>query len=153
MKSRIHADGWLDLSDRRRVRMPTGGITRKIDPLPEAEALAFLLSHTFPGHRKIVKTMSESERVKIRLALWSESVSERMSHVDRVWRSITEPVAAPENPDEPELIQVVQYGDSWSYPIYLDGRVTRVLPHGGVASAAKGKRARGLAPQLDLKSA
>lgn len=148
MKARIHADGWLDLSDRRQVRMP-GGLTRKIDPLPEAEALAFLLSHSFPGHRKIVKTMSESDRVKIRLALWSESVSERMSHVDRVWRSITEAVAAPANPDEPELIQVIQYGDSWSYPIYLDGRVTRVLPHGGVASE-KGKRQ---APMLDLKSA
>lgn len=152
MKARIHADGWLDLSDRRRVRMP-GGIARNIEPLPEAEALAFLLSHSFPGHRKVVKTMTESDRRKIRLALWSQSVSERMSHVDRVWRSITEPCEAPKNPDEPELIQIVQYGDSWSYPIYLDGRVTRVLPHGGVSASAKGKQARARTPQFDLKSA
>ncbi|MDE3002317.1 MAG: hypothetical protein OXU33_04450 [Gemmatimonadota bacterium] len=29
------------------------------------------------------------------------------------------------------MIQVVRYGN-WVYPLYLDGDVTRVIPHGGL---------------------
>jgi hypothetical protein len=133
MKTRISADGWLDISDRKRVRMP-GMAAREIDPAPEAEALAFLLSHSFPGHRKIVRPMSVSDRKKIQLALWADSVGERMNYVDRVWRNITDAVPAPKN-GKPELLQVVRYGTAWAYPLYLDGQVTRVLPHGGVSMA------------------
>jgi len=105
---------------------------REVDPAPQAEALAFLLSHSFPGHRRIVRPMSISDRKKIQLALWADSVGERMNYIDRVWRNITDSVAPPKN-GKPELIQVVRLGDEWAYPVYLDGRVTRVLPHGGVS--------------------
>ena len=92
MRTRIHADGWLDVSDRRRVRMP-GNHEVAVDPAPEAEALAFLLSHSFPGHRRVIRSMSETDRKLLQLAMWADSVSERMGLVDRVWRLITE--AAP----------------------------------------------------------
>ncbi len=131
MKTRISADGWLDISDRKRVRMP-GLAAREVDPAQEAEALSFLLSHSFPGHRKIVRPMSLSDRKKIQLALWADSVGERMNYIDRVWRNITDPVSPPKN-GKPELLQVVRYGSAWVYPLYLDGQVTRVLPHGGVS--------------------
>lgn len=135
MKTRISADGWLDISDRKRVRMP-GMAAREVDPAPEAEALSFLLSHSFPGHRKIVRPMSVSDRKKIQLALWADSVGERMNYVDRVWRNITDAVMAPKN-GKPELLQIVRYGSTWAYPLYLDGQVTRVLPHGGVSVTDK----------------
>ena len=53
-----------------------------------------------------------------------------MSLVDAVWRSITEPVLPPSG-DEPELIQVLQYGDL-EYPLFIQGSVTRVIPTGGL---------------------
>lgn len=99
--------------------------------MPECEALAFLLSHSFPSHRRIVRPMNTEERSRIRLAAWADSVSERMALVDRIWRAITEPVLPPANAHEPELLQVVQLG-GWAYPLYLDGPVTRVLPPGGI---------------------
>jgi hypothetical protein len=99
--------------------------------MPEGEALAFLLSHSFPGHRRMVRALTHDQRSRIRLAAWADSVSERMSLVDRIWRAVTEPVLPPSNPGEPELVQVVQLG-GWAYPIYLDGSVTRVLPPGGI---------------------
>ena len=126
---RVAADGYIDCRDGRRVRTP-GPSDVSVDPLPEAEAISFLLSHSFPGHRRIVRTMTEGERRQMRLAQWADSVAERMSLVDRVWRSITEPVPAPVT-DTPKLLQVVQIG-RWAYPIHVEGDVTRVLPPGGV---------------------
>lgn len=130
---RIAADGYIDLSDARRVRTP-GYYDHALDPVPEQEAMAFLLSHSFRGHRRIVRQVSLQERKRIRLALWADSVSERMTLVDRVWRAMTEEVMPQPGSEEPELLQVVRVGD-WAYPLYLDGNVTRVIPHGGVPLA------------------
>lgn len=130
---RIAADGYIDLSDSRRVRTP-GYHDHAVEPVPEEEALAFLLSHAFRGHRRIVRSLSLQERKRIRLALWADSVQERMSLVDRVWRSITERVSPIAGSNEPQLIQVVRYRD-WAYPLYLDGDVTRCIPHGGMPLA------------------
>jgi len=130
---RIAADGYIDLTDARRVRTP-GYHDHAVDPVPEGEAIAFLLSHSFRGHRQIVRPLTEQERKRIRLALWADSVSERMSLVDRVWRSITEELPTTVVSNEPRLIQVVRFGN-WAYPLYLDGNVTRVLPHGGTPLA------------------
>lgn len=127
---RVAADGYIDLSDGRRVRTP-GYHDHGVEPVPEAEAVAFLLSHNFRGHRRVVRPMSLQERKRIRLALWADSVSERMTLVDRVWRSITEPVTPLVGTHEPQLVQVIRYGE-WAYPLYLDGDSTRVIPHGGV---------------------
>ena len=102
--------------------------------MPEAEALSYLLSHTFPGHRRITRPLRLDERKRVRLAMWADSVSERMTLVDRVWRAITVPVSPPQNPDEPELIQVVQF-ENWAYPLYLDSQCTRVIPRSGVSLA------------------
>lgn len=130
---RVAADGYIDLSDGRRVRTP-GYHDHGVEPVPEEEAIAFLLSHTFRGHRRIIRPMSLQERKRIRLALWADSVSERMTLVDRVWRSITERIDILEASSEPQLIQVVRYG-SWAYPLYADEDVTRVIPHGGMPLA------------------
>jgi hypothetical protein len=127
---RVAADGYIDLSDSRRVRTP-GYYDHALDPVPEGEAIAFLLSHSFRGHRRIVRPMSLQERKRIRLALWADCVSERMTLVDRVWRSITEEVNTVAGMTEPQLIQVVRFGN-WAYPLYLDGDVTRVIPYGGM---------------------
>ena len=129
---RVSADGYIDLRDPRRVRTP-GYYDHGLDPVPEPEAIAFLLSHSFRGHRRIVRPLSLAERKRIRLALWADSVSERMTLVDRVWRSITEAVVSPAGKG-PHLIQVVRYGD-WAYPLYLDGDVTRVIPLSGTPLA------------------
>ncbi|RMH20194.1 MAG: hypothetical protein D6701_04030 [Gemmatimonadetes bacterium] len=149
MKARLHADGWLDISDRRRVRTP-GNWSVQVEPADEAEALAFLLSHAFPGHRRVVKRMSAGDRRKIKLAMWADSVSERMALVDRVWRNITEPVNPPDDGGQPQLVQVIRYGDAWVYPLYLDGSVTRVLPHGGLPAPVRDKALRRRELQLDL---
>ncbi len=130
---RFAADGYLDLSDSRRVRTP-GVHDHGLEPVPVEEAIAFLLSHSFRGHRRIVRPLSLQERKRIRLALWADSVRERMALVDRVWRSITERVSAEAGNNEPQLVQVVRYG-SWAYPLYLDGDVTRVIPHSGMPLA------------------
>ena len=52
----------------------------------------------------MVRPLSESDRKNIRLAVWADSVQERMAYVDRVWRNITEPVLPPQDPTRPELI-------------------------------------------------
>jgi len=130
---RVAADGYIDLRDSRRVRTP-GYHDQAVDPVPEEEAVAFLLSHSFRGHRRIVRPLGISERKRIRLALWADSVSERMTLVDRVWRSITEAVVPAANPKGPQLIQVVRYGN-WAYPLCVDGDVTRVVPLGGTPLA------------------
>ena len=130
---RVAADGYIDLTDGRRVRTP-GYYDHGVEPVPEAEALSFLLSHSFPGYRRIVRSVTIAERKRIRLAMWADSVSERMTLIDRVWRAITEPVPMPDDPSKPQLIQVIQY-EHWAYPIYLDGSVTRVIPLGGVSLA------------------
>jgi hypothetical protein len=122
---RIATDGYIDLSDARHVRTP-GVNTEIVEPVPEGEALAFLLSHTFPGHRRIVRPLSVEERRRIRLALWADSVSERMALVDRVWRAITVSVPGPKDLETPELIQIVVCKKR-SYPLYLDGARTRVI--------------------------
>lgn len=127
---RISNDGFLDLRDTRRVRTP-GKFERHIEATPESQALSFLLSHSFPGHRRVVRRLKEQDRRSIRLALWADSVNERMDLVDRVWRNITEPVAPPADLGEPFLLQVVTYGEK-AWPLYLDGNVTRVMPPGGL---------------------
>lgn len=142
---RIHADGYIDLRSSRKINTPGEGSS--VDPTPEDEAVEFLLTHAFPGHRKVVRTLTESHRRRIRLARWADSVSERMALVDRVWRDITEPVLPPKDPEVPQLIQVVRYGDR-EYPLYLDGGVTRVIPSGGVPAGSFSKTER-----VDLKTA
>lgn len=147
---RIASDGYIDCRDGRHVRTP-GFHEEKVDPMPEGEALAFLLSHSFPSHRRIVRPMSVDERSRIRLAAWADSVSERMTLVDRIWRAITEPVLPPANSHEPELVQVVQLG-GWAYALYLDGPVTRVLPPGGVPVGELPSRTKKIL-ELDRKTA
>ena len=131
---RLRTDGYLDLRDPRRVKTP-GLYERDVEPTPEGEAVRFLLSHSFPGHRKIVRPLTEAHRSRIRMAIWAASVAERMSLVDRVWRQITEPVMPPSDPDTPQLLQVVAWGDR-AFPIYLDGGTTRVIPEGGMPVGA-----------------
>ena len=131
---RVAADGYIDLRDTRRVRTPGYHNDQSLDPVPEAEAVAFLLSHSFRGHRRVVRPLTVQERKRIRLALWADSVSERMTLVDRVWRSITEPVMPPAQKRGPQLIQVIRYGE-WAYPLYADGDVSRVIPLSGTPLA------------------
>ena len=148
---RISADGFMDLSDRRRVKTP-GTADGGIEPMPESEALSFLLSHSFPGHRRLIRALSTSDRKNLRLALWADSVADRMAYVDRVWRNVTEPVLPPLDPQKPELVQVIHYGGVWAYPVYLDGEVTRVIPLGGLpAPETQGRRVE--YRDLELKSA
>ena len=149
---RISADGYMDLSDGRRVKTP-GSQDSGVEPMPEAEALSFLLSHSFPGHRRIIRTMSQTDRKNIRLALWADYVAVRIAYVDRVWRNITEPVEPPSDPTEPELIQVINYGGVWVYPLYLDGEVTRVIPLGGLHAPEIETRQVDYSDLLHLKSA
>lgn len=130
---RIAADGFIDVSDGRRVRTP-GFHDREVEAVPEGEAIAYLLTHSFPGHRRVVRSMTEPERRRIRLAMWADSVAERMVLVDRVWRAITEEVLPPSRYDTPELLQIVRF-EGWAYPLYLDGNCTRVIPHGGLSVA------------------
>lgn len=130
---RIAADGYIDLTDGRRVKTP-GNYAHTVEPAPEAEALSFLLSHSFRGHRRVVRPLNLEECKRIKLAMWANSVSARMTLIDRVWRAITEPVLEPRNTSDPELIQVVQF-EHWAYPIYFDGGYTRVIPLGAVSLA------------------
>ncbi len=146
---RISADGFIDVRDRRRVKTP-GYFEEEMDPMPEAEAVAFLLSHSFPGHRRIVRAMTLRERAKLKLASWASSIRERMGLMDQVWRGITKEVASPLDPSEPELVQVVVVDGEWAYPIYLDGAETRVLPTGGLPVSELKKQVG--APLLDLSS-
>ena len=145
---RIATDGYIDLSDARRVRTP-GLHNDTVEPVPEEEALSFLLSHSFPGHRRIVRPLSVEERRRVRLAIWADSVSERMSLIDRVWRAITVSVPAPKNPDEPELVQIVVCRER-TYPLFLEGGRTRVIPE-RVEAASAGARA--MIMDFDLKIA
>jgi hypothetical protein len=130
---RVSADGYIDLRVTK-VRTP-GDPThdQDLDPVPEGEAIAFLLSHSFRGHRRVVRPLSVQDRKRIRLALWADSVSERMTLVDRVWRTITEAVAVPAAKG-PYLAQLIRYGQ-WVYPLYFDGDVTRVIPLSGTPFA------------------
>jgi hypothetical protein len=146
---RISTDGFIDVRDHRRVRTP-GFYEVKADPMPEAEALAFLLSHSFPGHRRIVRPMTARERARLRMASWADSINERMALLDKVWRGITKAVPSPLDPSQPELVQIVRVDGEWAYPIYLDGAETRVLPTGGVPMHQL-ERHLG-APLLDLGS-
>lgn len=144
---KISTDGFIDVRDHRRVRTP-GLFEEKTDPMPEAEAVAFLLSHSFPGHRRIVRPMTPRERARLRMASWADSINKRMALLDQVWRGITKPVPSPKDPSTPELVQIVRMDGEWAYPIYLDGDETRVLPTGGVPISEL-KRQLG-APLLDL---
>lgn len=148
---RISTDGFIDTRDSRRVRTP-GLHADSVDPMPEGAALAFLLTHNFPGHRRIVRSMTVDERRRIQLAAWADSVSERMALVDRVWRAITEPVVPPVDAREPQVIQVVQFGP-WAYPICLDGGSTRVMPAGGLPAGELEPRTRREVLTLDRKTA
>jgi hypothetical protein len=127
---RIAADGFIDVRDGRRVRTP-GIYQENVKPVPQGEALAFLLSHSFRGHRRMVRALRDGERRRIRLAMWADSVSERMDLVDRIWRAVTEPALPPKSMEVPELLQVVEFR-GWAFPIYLDGPCTRVIPTDGV---------------------
>ncbi len=148
---RVAADGYIDLRDERRVRMP-GRSWREpsVEPMPEGEALSFLLSHSFPGHRRIVRSMTRDERKRIKLAVWADSVSERMALVDRIWRAMTEPVSPPPDENKVHLIQLVQF-EGWVYPLYLDGSTTRVIPPGGKSVAELARKTEVL--RLDRKTA
>ena len=128
---KISTDGFMDLRKHTKIRTP-GFYEVEFDPMPEAEAMAFLLSHSFPGYRRIVRPPSIRERMKLKRASWADSVNERMSLVDRVWRDITRPVPAPSDPEKPELVQVVRTDGNWSYPLHLSGVETRVMPTGGM---------------------
>ena len=145
---RISTDGFIDVRDHRRVRTP-GAFEVELDPMPEAEAVAFLLSHSFRGHRRIVRPMTARERRKLRRASWADSINERMSLLDQVWRGITKAVPPPRKASEPELVQIVRIDDEWSFPIYLDGDETRVLPTGGVPLGELTKQLG--TPMLDLR--
>ncbi len=140
-------DGYIDLRDPRRVVTP-GAFDPEVEPTPEAEAVAFLLSHAFPGHRKIVRPLTRSHRSRIRRATWAETVGERMALVDRVWRQITEPVLPPADPSVPQRVQVVVYGER-AWLLHLDGAVTRAIPSEGVPADELDLPA----PTLDLKTA
>ena len=144
---RISTDGFIDFRTSVKVRTP-GYHEAKMDPMPEAEAMAFLLSHSFPGHRRIVRPLTQRERMKLKRASWADSVNERMCLVDRVWRDITTPVPSPADPDVPELVQVVSVEGAWAYPIYLAGVETRVMPTGGVPFSELQKKLG--VPLLDL---
>lgn len=126
---RLSADGYLDLRDPRRVRTP-GKFDRYVEPAPERESIDFLFSHVFPSHRRVARPISIGDRRKIKLAILATSVAERMTLVDRVWRSMTEPVPPPTRLDRPQLIQIVTFGDHWAYRVYLDGASTRIVPVG-----------------------
>ena len=145
---RIAPVGYIDLSDARHVRTP-GLHTDTVEPVPEEEALAFLLSHSFSGHRRIARPLSVEERRRIRLAIWADSVSERMVLIDRVWRAITVPVSPPKDPSEPELVQIVVCRER-SYPLFLEGSRTRAIPDRVEAASAS---ARAMIMDFDLKIA
>lgn len=145
---KISTDGFIDLRTTTKVRTP-GYYELKVDPMPDGEAMAFLLSHSFPGHRRIVRPLRPRERRKLRRASWAHSVNDRMNLVDRVWRDITAPVPPPSDPEVPELIQIVCMEGEWAYPIYLAGAETRVIPTGG-APFAELKKKLGT-PMLDLR--
>jgi hypothetical protein len=145
---RVSADGFIDIRDGRKVRTP-GNHESDIEPQPEAEALAFLLSHSFPGRRHMVRGLSLSDRRLMRMAAWANSVSERMALVDRVWRRVTDEITVPVT-DAARLVQVIQVG-GWAYPLHVEGTVTRVLPPGGVPMAEI--RNRKLVFRLDRKTA
>jgi hypothetical protein len=149
MNMRISADGFIDLRDKPKIRTP-GYYEVRADPMPEAEAIAFLLSHSFPGHRKIVRPPTPRERARLRVASWADSVSERMSLLDKVWRGMTRSVPSPRDPSTPELVQIVRVDGDWAYPIYFDGDETRVLPTGGMPLSELKKKLG--APLLDLSS-
>jgi hypothetical protein len=149
MNMRISADGFIDLRDQAKIRTP-GFYEVNADPMPETEAIAFLLSHSFPGHRKIVRPLTPRERARLRMASWADSINERMSLLDKVWRGITKSVPSPLDPSTPELVQVVRVDGDWAYPIYLDGDETRVLPTGGMPLSELKKKLG--APLLDLSS-
>ena len=97
--------------------------------------------------------MTVSDRKQIQLAIWADSVSERMGLVDRVWRRITEPITPGKISTRPKWVQVVSYDTSWAYPLYLDDSVTRVLPHGGVPAPVTNKEIGKKHLQFQLKSA
>lgn len=131
---KISTDGFIDIRDHRKIRTP-GFYEGETDPMPEAEALAFLLSHSYPGHRRIVRPLTPRERRKLKRASWADSVNDRMNLLDQVWRSVTTPVSPPQDSETPKLIQVVRVDGEWAYPIHLDGSETRVLPTGGIPMA------------------
>jgi hypothetical protein len=148
---RVATDGYIDIRDERRVRTP-GFHDDSVEPMPEGEALAFLLSHSFPGHRHIVRSLTVGERRQIRLAAWADSVSARMALVDRVWRAITAPAIPPASQPGPQLIQMVQFGH-WAWPLCLDGATTIVLPHGGLPTSEVEGARKGNVLRLDRKTA
>ena len=67
---RIAADGYIDLTAGRRVKTP-GNYAHAVETAPEAEALSFLLSHSFRGHRRVVRPLNLGERKRIKLARWA----------------------------------------------------------------------------------
>jgi len=146
---RIATDGYIDLTDARHVRTP-GAYVESAEPVPEGEALAFLLSHSFPGHRRVVRPLSLEDRRRIHLALWADSVAERMAMVDRVWRGITAPVSGPTLKTGPQLIQILSFREH-RWPLYLDRGRTRVIPDG--PGALPGTLAREMLMDFDLKTA
>ncbi len=146
---RISSDGYFHLHDSR-VRTP-GIHEDHLEPLPEREALSFLLSHAFRGPRRVARSLSPQHRSTLQRAMWTDSVNQRMSLIDRVWRDISEPTTAGDQADELQLLQIVLYGDQWAYPLYLKRDTVRVVPSGGLPLGEL-KRPRGT-PRIDLRSA
>lgn len=130
---KICADGYMKVAVPNRVRTP-GDYDSQIEPVPMKDAIAFLLSHTFPGQRRVCRELKPRDCQMLRRAMWADSISERMALVDRVWRSITEAVS-PETKSDPRLIQVIQWKNQWAYPLHLQAETTRVIPSGGVPVA------------------
>ena len=129
---RIAADGYVDLGDYR-VRTP-GRHQERFDPLPLGEGLAFLFSHSFTGHRTVVRAPTEWELSYLQHGLWAETISDRMDQVDRVWRAITVASPPPTHLEKPRLAQVVEYG-TWAYPVHFTESGTMILPQGGDPAA------------------
>lgn len=63
--------------------------------------------------------MTVTDLKQIQLAMWADSVNERMNLVDRIWRRITEPIVPGTASARPKSVQVVRYGTSWAYPLRL----------------------------------
>lgn len=148
---RVSTDGYIDIRDQRRVRTP-GAPEDAVEPMPEGEAVAFLLSHSFRGYRAMVRPLGLGERRMMRLAAWADSVSERMALVDRVWRAVTEPVLTSSVHEGPQVFQVVQLG-AWAYPLCVEGDCIRVLPPGGVPAGSLDAGLKRKVLRLDRRTA
>lgn len=146
---KICADGYMKVGTSKVAVRTPGDYESNVEPVPTKDAIAFLLSHTFPGSRRVCRALKPRDCQMLRRAMWADSVAERMALVDRVWRSITEPVAV-RGVQERRLLQVVQWKNEWAYPLYLERGTTRVIPGGGVPPGEL--NGAGKAPRMKFES-